>query len=407
MFEIRTITADDADLFRTRVSRGFGGDPDTDDQAMARFDALFEYDRALAVFDGDDIIGTGGAFSLGLTVPGGAEVPMGGTTIITVQPTHRRRGVLRSLMDRHLDDVASRGEPLAGLWASESGIYGRFGYGAATFRNYAEVSSKSVEFVGEPAKGDVRLVEADEAEPILRSLYEQARPQRAGMLTRSDSWWQYRRMADPEQWREGMTKRRYLIYEENGGVTGYATYRQKSKWDDFMADGKIDLTEVIATTADAHTGMWQFLTRVDLFPNVEWWNMPLDDPLPMKITDQRRVKRAVKDALWVRVMDIPAALSARTYDQDGSTVFEVNDAVRPANSGAYRLEVNGREVGCERVTETPDVSLDIDVLGHLYLGGGDAFSMAAAGRIEGEEAGVATLHRLMRSDRPPWCPEVF
>jgi len=407
MFEVRTITPDDAELFRRRVSRGFGGDAENDTASVERFEAIFEYDRTLAAFDGDDIIGTGAGFSLGLTVPGGVEVPMGGTTVITVQPTHRRRGVLRSLMERHFDDVAERGEPLAGLWASESSIYGRFGYGPATYRSIASIGSQGVDFGGQPAKGSVRLVEADEAEPILRSVYEDARPTRAGMLTRSDAWWTHRLMADPEAWRESKSARRYLVYEEDGEVTGYATYRQKSKWEDFLADGTVDVTEVVATTSTAHSSIWSFLTSVDLFPNVEWWNMPLDDPLPFKITDPRRVVRKMSDGLWVRVMDVPAALSARSYHYDGHLVFGVEDRARPENTGTYRLEVSDGVGHCERVSGAGEVVVDIDVLGHLYLGAGDARGMAEAGRIEGDPGAVRRLHRIMRTDRQPWCPEVF
>lgn len=407
MFEIRTITPDDAELFRRRMARGFGGDAETDAAAVERFDAIFEYDRTFAAFDGDDIIGTGAGFSLGLTVPGGAEVPMGGTTVITVQPTHRRRGVLRSLMDHHFEDVAEHAEPLAGLWASESSIYGRFGYGQATFRHVASMSVSGVDFGRGLAKGSVRLVEADEAEPILRSVYEEARPTRAGMLTRSDAWWTHRRMADPEAEREGMSARRYLIHEEDGVVTGYATYRQKSKWEDSFADGTVDVIEVFATTSTAHSGIWSFLTNVDLFPNVEWRNMPLDDPLPFKITNPRRVVRKMSDGLWVRVMDIPVAMSARRYDYDGHLVFGVEDRARPDNTGTYRLEVSDGVGHCERVSGAGEVVVDIDVLGHLYLGGGDALGMAAAGRIEGDPGAVRRLHRIMRTDQQPWCPEVF
>lgn len=407
MFEVRTITPNDAELYRRRVSRGFGGDAETDTAAAERFEAIFEYERTLAAFDGDDIIGTGAGLSLGLTVPGGVEVPMGGTTVVTVQPTHRRRGVLRSLMERHFEDVYERGEPLAGLWASESSIYGRFGYGQATFRHIVSMSAPGVDLGRGPGKGAVRLLEADEAEPIVRSVYEDARQSRVGMLTRSDAWWTHRLMADPEAWREGKSARRYLVHEENGSVTGYATYRQKSNWEDFLADGTVDVIEVLATTSTAHSAIWSFLTSVDLFPNVEWWNMPVDDPLPLKVTDPRRVRRKLADALWVRIMDIPAALSARRYDHDGHMIFAVEDASRPRNTGTYRLEVSGGEGHCERVSGAGEMAFDIDVLGHLYLGGGNALAMAAAGRIEGDPGAITSLHRIMRTDQQPWCPEVF
>lgn len=407
MYEIRTITDEDVALFRSRVSRGFGGDLDSDESAEERFEALFEKDRTLAVFDGNDIIGTGGAISFGLTVPGEAEVAMGGTTIVTVQPTHRRRGVLRALMDRHLDDVGAREEPLAGLWASESSIYGRFGYGPATYRHVAGFGANALTFLADPPTESVRLMEADEAEPIIRPVYEQVRPTRAGMLTRSDAWWQHRQLADPQSSRGGKSARRFAIFEESGVVSGYATYRQKDNWEDFISDGLIDVIELVATSTAAHAGLWAFLSNIDLFPNVDWWNMPVDDTLPLKVADPRRIRRKLRDGLWLRVMDVAEALAARRYEADGVVTFEVHDATRPDNSGTYRLEVSGGVGNCERVSADPDIAFDADVLGSLYLGGGDALGLAFAGRIEGEPGAVTTFHRMMRTDRSPWCPEVF
>jgi predicted acetyltransferase len=146
MWDVRNITEAEDDLFRARISLAFGRDLDSDESARERYLAIFERERSFAAFDGDDIVGTVTAFSLGVTVPGGAEVPMGGTTVIGVKPTHRRRGVLRALMDRHLAEIAERGEPLAGLWSSEGTIYGRFGYGPATFRHVMEATTTALRF---------------------------------------------------------------------------------------------------------------------------------------------------------------------------------------------------------------------------------------------------------------------
>lgn len=409
MWDIRTISSEDVDLFRRRLSRGFGRDSDVDDAAAReRFEAIFEYDRTFAVFDEDDIIGTGGAFSLGLTVPGGAEIPMGGTTIITVQPTHRRRGVLRELMTRHLDEVAERGEPLAGLWASEASIYGRFGYGQATFRYVTQIDARAVTFRRSvPDATRVRLVEPDEAARSLPLVYETVRAERSGMLTRSGHWWSHRVLSDPESHRGGKSAQRYLVAESDGVPTGYAIFRQDAKWDDFVADGEVDVVEVITSHPPSHHAIWSFLTNVDLFPRVSWWNLPLDDPLPAAITDDRRVRRTVNDALWIRIMDVPAALEGRAYGTDGEIVFAITDATRPENEGTYSLEVVAGKPTCRRTDDPAEVSCEIDVLGHLYLGGGDAGVMAGAGRVEGDPDAVARLHRIFATDSAPWCPEVF
>lgn len=407
MLDIRTITDDDADLFRRRVSRGFGDDAEMTEEGRARFDAIFEYDRTFAAYDGEDIVGTAAGFSLGVTVPGGATVAMGGTTVVTVQPTHRRQGLLRSIMAAHLDDVAAAGEPLAGLWASEGSIYGRFGYGPATFRHSVTVDTRNITFRGSVPDGRLRLIEPEEADPLERHLYEQARPTRAGFLTRSDGWWTHRLMADPESWRDGHSAQRHLVYEESGEATGYARYRQKNKWEDFVPDGDVDVIEVITLTEEARRGIWRLLTNIDLYTRVVAWNMPIDDALPLEVTESRRVSRKVVDALWLRIMDVPAALGARTYETAGRVVFELTDPAGRDTTATYRLEVGDGDIVCEQVDERPEVAMASDVLGSLYLGGGDALAMASAGLILGDQAAVSQLHRLMRTDRVPWCPEVF
>jgi predicted acetyltransferase len=407
MVDIRSITAEDAHLFRSRVYQAFGRDVGSDEAAAERFDAIFDFDRTLAAFDGDDIVGTCAAFPLGLTVPGGVEVAMGGTTVVTVRPTHRRQGVLRALIGHHFDDIAERGEPLAGLWASEGSIYGRFGYGPASNLYDARIHAQGVRFEGEAHRGVPRLVDAEEAGTLFRRIYEQARLRRAGMLTRNDAWWEHRVLADSESWREGKSEHRYIVYEEEGEPTGYAMYRQKGKWDDQLPDGVVSVTEVVAATPDAHRGLWSYLLNVDLFPNVEYWNLPFDDPLPHLLDNHRRVTRRLEDALWLRLMDVPKALAKRGYEHDGVVVFGITDTSSHSTAGTYRLEVVDGVGQCERVDVAPELELDISVLSRLYLGGGGAPALAAAGWITGSPEAVSALHRIMRTDVAPWCPEVF
>jgi predicted acetyltransferase len=253
----------------------------------------------------------------------------------------------------------------------------------------------------------VRFVEVDEAKALVRDLYEQALPTRVGMLYRQEEWWAHRIFADPESWRDGMSTHRYIVAEEGGVATGYATFRQKAKWEGFVAEGQIRVEELIALTPAAHTALWAFLTNIDLFPKLEYWNAPVDDPLPFKVKDHRRVGRRLNDALYLRVMDVVAALEARTYETDGRILIGVDDRTRPAVSGTYLLEVEQGSGSCERVDADAEVMLAADVLGHLYLGGGDALGMAAAGRIGGDPVVVRRLHRIFRTDAPPWCSEVF
>ena len=304
-------------------------------------------------------------------------------------------------------DVAEHEEPVAGLWASESSIYGRFGYGPATYSMKTEIDARSTTFRGQDDKGAVRLLEPAEAEASIKTVYEEARSRRAGMISRSEAWWKYRVMADSASRRGSRSSLRYAVFQEDGETTGYATYRQKEHWEDFVSNGEVEVTEIITTTDEALSGLWSFLSNIDLFPDVEWWNTPVDDPLIHMVTDPRRVRRSVKDALWIRIMDVPAALTSRGYESDGVVTFEVADSTRPGTAGTYRLDCSEGAGACQRVGDGAEISMDIDVLGHLYLGGGSALGMAASGRIEGDPAAIRTLHRLFRADRAPWCPEIF
>lgn len=250
-------------------------------------------------------------------------------------------------------------------------------------------------------------MDAEEAEPVIRSVYEAARLETAGMLTRTDAWWRLRRIRDDESVRGGKSARRYAIYEEDGETLGYATYRQKEQWEDFP-EGEVHVIELITNTPSAHRGLWGYLANIDLFPKIEWWNSPVDDPLQFDVIDSRRVVRKITDGLWIRLLDIPAALESRSYEQDGTLVIGVDDPFRPDNTGTYTLMVEGTEAKCEKADGVePDIVCEVDVLGHLYLGGGDAYGMAHAGRLRGRDEAVGTLHRIFRTDRAPWCQEVF
>lgn len=407
MWDVRSITLEDADTFRERVSTGFGRDAKDDDASRERFDATFDYDRTLAAFDGDEMVGTISALSLELTVPGGQVVPMGGTTVITVRPTHRRQGVLRALMDHHLEDVIAHQEPLAGLWASESSIYTRFGYGIATWNHDASFDGVRLVFGADTSEDDgtIRLLETAEAPSSVPPIFEAHRSRRSGTISRSDDWWTHRVFADLEEWRSGSSALRYALYERGGTALGYAVYRQKPDWNDGLPGGKVEVVEVITNDGMAHTRLWEFLSRIDLFPLVEYWNLPVDDPLTAKVANPRHVERKLTDCLWVRLMDVPAALEARTYDTDGVLVLAVVDSSGSAET--YRMEVSAGVGSCELSTGPTDITLDLDVLGHLYLGGGDAKAMGDAGRIAGHHGAVATLDRMFRGRRQPWCQEVF
>jgi predicted acetyltransferase len=400
---VRPINEDEVAAFRRSISRGFGGDPKEEDDT--RFRKAFELPRTVAAFDGSEIVGTGGAFSFRLSVPGG-ELPMGGTTIITVRPTHRRRGVLTAMMRAHLDEIRDRGEPLAGLWASETPIYGRFGYGSAAEGCKMELDGRTVEFLGDAPDGRVRLVDADDAAGPCRAVFERVRPTRPGMFTRNADWWTWNVLDDPEHWRKGRSMKRYAIYEGADGAEGYAIYRQKENWDAFP-EGTVHVAEVIAATPAAHAALWRYLLRIDLFPNVEHWNLPVDDELPWRVTDGRRVRRWPMDSLWIRLLDIPRALTGRSYASAQKLVLGVVDPFLPENDGRYELDAGPDGATCRETTADADLEVPVDALGAMYLGGHRATTLARAGLISGEDSSLASADRLFAWPIAPWCHEIF
>jgi len=403
----RPIREDEALTFRAAVSAGFGDDFDGTISPEEWFLELFPRDRTVAAFDGDVMVGTLGAFPFDVTVPGGGSVPMAGTTVVTVAPTHRRRGVLTAMMRDHLSDTMARNEPLAGLWASESVIYGRYGFGVATETEDVEIEQGRV--VVEGAAGTARLVDADEARGVFPALYDEMRVRTPGMLTRNSAAWKIDVFFDPEKRRpSGFSSHRYLLHETDGVADGYAIYRQKGDWSDAFPNGKIGIREVITGSSAAHTGIWRFLTNVDLFPNVHYWNMSVGDPLRWKVPDHRRIRRKRWDALYLRILDVPTALEARGYAADGTLRLAIEDEFLPQCGGSFALGVTDGIGTCRRTDEQAiDLTLGAAELAALYLGGGDAHAMAEAGVVHGDRDSVTLLGRMFRGDVAPWCEEMF
>ena len=400
--EIRPIDESEFGAFVQTMTYAFGEDVDPDSDE--RFRAIIEWDRTVAAFDGAELVGTAGAFSYELTVPGGV-VPMGGTTVVAVRPTHRRRGVLNAMMTYHLEEVRRRGEPVAGLWASESSIYDRYGYGLATYRAEIEIERARAQFrdEGNPT-GNLRLLETEDALKVLPSFYEAVRRRRPGMLSRSAAWWEHRVTSDPERWRNGMTAQRYVVYEDAGEAYGYVIYRQKSEWQEGNYGGRVEVVELVPGNRMAHRALWQYLLGIDLSVTVSAWNMPADETLSAQITDPRRVKTKLLDALWLRILDVPAALTARHYRVPGELVLAVRDQLA---GGTFRLEAHGNGAEVVPADTEPDLSLGVAELSAIYLGGVAPARLARAGRIDGSPEAVELASVMFSWDRAPWCQEVF
>ncbi len=403
--ETRAITEDEVELFFREILRTFGDDPQAADSWASRLVQLLSLSRTYAVFEHGEIVGTSAAFEFELTVPGNT-LPMAGLTMVTVRPTHRRRGILRSMMAAYLDDLHAHGEPLGGLWASEASIYGRFGFGVAAESDKVEVDTRGMSVRWPAPLDQVRFVEDDGAMEHLPGIYETVRRDRPGMLSRSDAWWRTRRLHDPSSRRNGASAKRRCVSFRAGVATGYVVFRQRMKWDGELAAGSVEITELVGVDSVATASLWHFATNVDLFPRVKWWNAPIDSALPWMTEHVRNLQRRRTDTLWLRVCDVPAALSGRAYEANGRLRLAV---CNPGESGTavFELAVEDGEGTCVEAAGTPDIVLDRCTLASLYLGGASASTLARAGLIEGSSPAVALATRMFRWNRAPWCPEVF
>jgi predicted acetyltransferase len=405
-FEIRAARREEIDDMHRTLGYGFGFDPPVED--TENLAETLELDRTRCAFEGSTLVATSGAFSLDLTVPGGS-LATAGTTLIAVRSSHRRRGLLRAMMTAHLEDVRERDEPLAALWASESAIYRRFGYGTATYMCRVEIERAHAAFAKSfEAPGTFRLLERDEACKVLPEVYDQVRRQRPGHFAHSPSWWEHRRTFDPEYLRDGATRYRYALYEESGTPRGYLQYRTKrGNAEASLSDAQLRVIELQGVDRVARTALWRYALDVDLIHTIWAWNQPVDDVLPWLLADPRRLTQQVLDSLWVRVVDVPRALEGRAYSTPGRLVLSIYDSFCPWNQGVYELEAEPGGASCRASAAEPELTLSVEALGAVFLGGNRLQQLAQAGWVEGSAEALRRGDALFSWDPLPWCPEMF
>jgi len=400
--EIRTITDGEIFAFREALMTTFGEDTESDPNGVERFRSLIDLAQAWAAFDRGHIVGTAATFPLSVGVPGGRSISMAGLTMVTVRPTHRRRGILRQLRGLHLDDARERRLPISGLWASEATIYGRFGYGLASEADVVEIHHAHELVVADGrALDDLEWIDETRAREELPSIYALATADRPGALRRSDVWWRDRRFLEADFIRHGASRRRHVLAVRDGRPVGYLVYRQRSGFTDSLPSGKLEINELLGIDARAEASLWRFALSVDLFPTVTWWNMPVDHVLPWIVNDPRRIRRRRTDGLWIRIEDVAAALAARHYPTDGQLRLAID------GSTTWELTVDDGRGRCAPSARAPDLRLTRQTLGSLYLGGVPAGQLARAGLLHGDVAAITTADRLFASPIAPWCPELF
>ena len=288
-----------------------------------------------AAFDEGRVVGGAGALPFRLSVPGG-ELDCAGVTVVGVLPTHRRRGILTALMRAQLDDVRRRGEPLAALWASEAAIYRRYGYGLASLGVAIDLPRRHTALRPAPAPGmRVRLVPLEEAQQLVQPIYDRAQQRTPGMFSRTDAWWETRQLADPPDRREDGAQKNVAVLERDGVPAAYALYRVVSKFEDGSNVGYVRVIEAIGDDG-TEVELWRFLLGIDWISSYRA-AIATDHPLLHALVAPSQLKPRVNDNLWLRLVDIGAALSGRSYGVDDPLVLEVEDSFLPENAGRWRL----------------------------------------------------------------------
>ncbi|MEV5744684.1 GNAT family N-acetyltransferase [Microbispora rosea] len=367
-----------------------------------RWREVLELDRLLSAFDGDLMVGCAGALSFEMTVPGG-PIPVAGVTSVGVLPSHRRRGVLTALMTRQLHDLHENGrEAVAALYASEAGIYGRFGYGrAADTLSFRIPTHRSAFTRSSPADPALRLRTATPADALaaLQRVYDAVRRGRPGMYARSDGFWRTEVVPDTEHDRGGMGPLRCLIAEDATGARGYALFRAKADWNQHaVPEGEVRLLELMASDPAAYALVWRGVLDRDLCSVVHAGRRPVDDPIMHLLAEPRQLNAIWFDDLWIRLVDVNRALSARAYAAPADLVLEVVDESCPWNAGRRRLVTD--KASCEPTDAPADLTLLVDVLGAAYLGGRPLRAAADAGLVREHRPGA--LHEL--SAAMAWDP---
>ena len=404
--EIHPTTDQDLDVFVDTLHTAFGLFPDTPADGGGVWWSALEMDRCLlAVTPEGRPVGTAGAYSFELTLPGEILVPAPGVTAVGVLPSHRRRGILSAMMRHQLTEVRDRGEFLAVLLASEAVIYRRFGYGPATYTGRLTVPHHRAALAlprarGAAATADTGAVEvlrrADCGE-VLEELYDRYRRAQPGALSRPHRWWASGAGRPPIS----PAPRYVAVHRDADGVPdGYASYSLESEI--------LTVDETIATDDAAFTALARFVLEHDLVAQVVFKHVPPGHPLRWQLTDFRAGQVSHDtDWLWVRLLDVPRALTTRGWFTDGELVLDVDDPFLGEHH-RYLLTVRDGKADCVPTDLEPDLSLDVSDLGSIYLGGTAPSTLVRAGHVRAHHPGAAPLaDNLFRAERPPHCLHWF
>ena len=396
MLEMRSVTADEFVQWVRVEARAYGNRLNIDPEVLR---PRFDLDRSIAVFDQGDIVGGAHSHRVEMSLPG-ASAFIAGVANIAVQPTHRRQGVMTRMMHHQIKDIHERGEPLAALFASESIIYGRYGYGIGSLHEQW-VIDRQYNGYARPFKSSGRIVFVDPVDITkeLPEVFRRSTLDRPGVFQKPLHQWERESQA-PEHRQGGPGGLFYAAYEDGGKLEGYVAYR--------TARPTLVVNELMAATEEANAALWRFCFDMDLMTCTEALKRPVDDPLPWMLADPRRLQRSTRDGMWVRLIDVSASLKLRRYMQDDRLVLEVRDELCPWNEGCFELEGSSEGASCRVSNSSPDLVLAVSNLASAYLGAVSFSTLSRAGLVDERTPGA-----LLRADRmfavryQPWTPHNF
>jgi len=396
MLEMRTVTADEFVQWVRVEARAYGNRLDDDPEVLRPH---FDLDRSIAVFDQGNIVAGAHSHRVEMSIPGATAV-VAGVANIAVQPTHTRRGLMTRMLHYQINDIHERGEPLAALFARESVIYRRFGYGIGSLHERWMIDRQYNGYARQyESPGRIVFVDPVDITKEFPEVFRRSTMDRPGVFQRAPHKWERDSQA-PEHKQGGQGGLFYAAYEDDGRVDGYVTYR--------IQGTTLVVNELMAATKEANTALWRFCFDVDLISCTEALKRPVDDPLPWMLADPRRLQRSIRDAMWVRLIDVGDSLKLRRYMQSDRLVLEVRDELCPWNEGRFELEGSSEGATCRASSSSADLVLGVSDLASAYLGTVSFSTLSQAGLVDERTPGA-----LLRADRmfavryQPWTPHNF
>jgi predicted acetyltransferase len=405
--DVRPIRDQELRDYIDAISTGFLERPDID-KTVESVRPEWDLNRSWAAFDGPTVCGTFRSWATELTVPGGSRLPAAAVSAVTVLASHRRRGILTSMVAAEHAALRDRGEVAGVLHASEYPIYGRFGYGVGTREATWTLDARSPAFVGE-AGGEIELVKVDTAaRELLKQVFDAWRARQPGEIRRRDVMWDDGLGLVDSGWGERW-KGFVAVHRDGAEIDGYVRYHVDGKWDERQPRNILHVDELHALTEDAYLSLWRYLAAMDWVTTIKAAFRSPSEPLPWHLVNARiAIPSEIGDGIWVRLVDVQRALEARTYEHESRVVIEIIDA--EAADGRLRIELDAGPEGarCRTTTESADLTVTVAALDAAYLGGTRLRDAVIATGVDEHSTGaLARADRLLRTADEPWCSTFF